>query len=141
MRTRSLLVTVAVVVMISAFALGTAPASAGGKAPVKLDGKVNVHGTKNASKSPSAKLKIELDSYYISPTFTKVQPGEQLTVELKNNGPVAHTFTSDDLNVDKQLQPGKSAKLKITIPDDAKVFEFYCRFHEANGMKSAFYTA
>jgi plastocyanin len=140
MRKLALVLTVSMIVAMTAVSLAPA-AGAGGKSPVKLDGKVNKHGTKDVSKSTQSNLAVELDSYYISPTFTKVQAGEKLTITLKNASSVPHTFTSDPLNVDKEVDPGKTAKITVTVPDSAKAFQYYCRFHQGQGMQGAFYTA
>jgi len=48
----------------------------------------------------------------------KVQPGEKVSVSLKNEGDETHTFTSDSLNIDKTVAPGKSAKVTVTVPTD-----------------------
>src|SRR5262249_53363240 len=101
--------------------------------------KVNVKGTKDISKSKSASIDIEADDYYFGPTFVKVQPGEKVRVELENEGNATHTFTSDSLNIDQQVPPGKKAKFTITVPDGG-AFEFHCTFHQSMGMQGAFYT-
>jgi plastocyanin len=120
--------------------VGVAPASAKTTKPVTLDGKVNNKGTKDISKKKAAKLEIEADDFYFSPTFVKVQPGEKVTIELKNEGSATHTFTSDALNIDQQLSSGKSKKVKVTVPSSGTAFQFHCDFHESMGMQGAFFT-
>jgi plastocyanin len=120
--------------------VGVAPASAKTTKPVTLDGKVNNKGTKDISKKKAATLEVEADDYYFEPTFVKVQPGEKVTIELKNEGSTTHTFTSDKLNIDQQLSAGKSKKFTVTVPSSGTAFQFHCDFHEGMGMQGAFFT-
>jgi plastocyanin len=126
--------------VVAASFFGLAPAGAKSSKPVQVDGKVNVKGTKDISAEKSASLEIEADDYYFEPTFVKVQPGEKVSVSLKNEGDETHTFTSDSLNIDKTVAPGKSAKVTVTVPTDGTAFAFHCNFHQSMGMQGAFYT-
>ena len=67
-------------------ALAAAAPTHSAKNPVKITGKVNAHGTKDVSAKKFVTLSLEEDDYYISPTFIKVQPGEKITVKIKNDG-------------------------------------------------------
>ena len=78
------------------------PAMAKSKPPVKLDGKVN---NKGVGAATSGTVEIELDNYYFKKTFVKA-PAGSVTVELKNEGSVQHTFTIDDQDIDVELAPG-----------------------------------
>jgi len=118
---------------------GVSPASAA-STPVELDQKVNVEGTKDVSKKSRASIKQELDDKYFAPTFVKAKANEKITFRIANEGKLPHTFTSDVLSVDKEVQPGMSAKFSITVPSDGNVFTFYCAFHESDGMVGAIYT-
>ena len=122
--TRTIPLVAAVAALVFVFAAG--PVSAAAKAPVKLGQKVNVKGTKDVSSKSSAKLDMELDDKYFAPTFIKAKAGEKITLEMENEGNLPHTFTSDGLAVDQQLDPGKSAKLTFTVPSDGQVFQFHC---------------
>ena len=135
--TKSIPVVAAVTALVFVFA--GAPASASSKAPVKLGQKVTVKGTKDVSSKSSATLEEELDDKYFNPTFIHAKAGEKITFEVKNEGSLAHTFTSDDLSIDKQINPGKSKKFTVTVPSDGAVFQFHCQFHEALGMVGAVY--
>jgi plastocyanin len=138
---RKWLVCVAVVSMVTAMGLTEAgSAAAKTKNPVTLSGKVNNKGKKDISKSSNAKLELEQDDFYFKPTFVKVKPGQKVTITVKNEGSVTHTFTSTALNVDKQISSGKSTKITVTIPSTGAVFQFHCNFHEGMGMKGGFYT-
>ena len=136
--TRSIPLLVAVAALV--FVFTATPLSAATKAPVKLGQKVNVKGTKDVSSKSSAKVVMELDDKYFAPTFIKAKAGEKITVEMQNEGNLPHTFTSDGLAVDQQVDPGTSAKLTFTVPSDGQVFQFHCTFHETAGMVGGVYT-
>ena len=106
------------------------------KPPVKLEGKVNDKGTKTAKDN---EIEVEQDDFYFEPTFIKAKKGTTLKVELENEGNTAHTFTIDSLNVDKEVQPGKKATVKVKVPSTGSV-AFYCRFHQGQGMQGAIFS-
>jgi plastocyanin len=116
------------------------PVSAASKTPVKLGQKVTNKGSADVSSKSSATLEVEMDDFYFKPTFIKAKAGEKITIKAENEGDTDHTFTSDDLSVNKTLAPGKSAKFTVTVPSDGAVFQFHCDFHEAMGMAGAVYT-
>jgi plastocyanin len=122
------------------FVFAGAPASGSTKAPVKLGQKVTIKGTKDVSSKSSATLEEELDDKYFNPTFIHAKAGEKITFKVKNEGSLSHTFTSDDLSIDKQVNPGKSTKFTVTVPSNGAVFQFHCQFHEQLGMVGAVYT-
>jgi plastocyanin len=119
----------------SGSASGSGSGSESGDAPVELEGTVNDHGIGEVEDD---ELELELDDNYFGPTFVKGSPGGSVTVELVNEGSATHTFTSDALGVDEEVGPGDEASVTVTLPDEDAV-EFHCRFHEAQGMKGAFY--
>jgi plastocyanin len=80
------------------------------------------------------------DDKYFDPTFIKAKAGEKITFKVKNEGSLEHTFTSDDLSVDKTLEPVKSATITVKVPSSGAVFQFHCQFHETSGMVGAVYT-
>jgi len=61
-----------------------------------------------------------------------------VTVELVNEGNATHTFTSDALGVDEDVDASESSSVTVTLPEEGAV-EFHCRFHEGQGMRGAFY--
>jgi plastocyanin len=122
------------------FLFTATPVSAATKAPVKLGQKVTNKGSTDVSSKSSATVDVEQDDFYFKPTFIKAKAGEKITFTVKNEGGTDHTFTSDDLSVDKTLAPGKSSKFTVTVPSDGAVFQFHCDFHESMGMVGAVYT-
>jgi len=92
----------------------------------------NDHGTKTVSKE----TELELDDYYFKPTVIQGKAGQKVTLELKNEGKVEHSFTIDSQGIDKTLSPGEDANVTITIPASGSV-SFYCKFHKSSGMAGA----
>jgi plastocyanin len=131
-----------------AVACGGGGASSGGAAsptpasPTEAEGgtrqiageQANDHGSKDVSGEQEATL--EADDFYFEPTVLVGSPGQQLTIEVENEGNVAHTFTIDEQGVDEELSPGGSATVTVTFPDSGQVV-FYCRFHRSQGMLGA----
>ena len=128
--------TLALVLGLAGVVAVATPAGAKGSAPVKLDGKVNNKGTGTIK---NGKVEVEQDNYYFNKTFLKGSSG-QVTVELHNEGNTEHSFTIDDQNIDKVVQPGKKAKVTVTLAAGEPV-TFYCKFHRSLGMQGAFFTA
>ncbi len=60
---------------------------------------------------------------------------DQNQVKIVNEGAVEHTFTVDTFSIDETVSPG-GEKL-VNLPKDLSSFEFYCRFHEAQGMRGS----
>lgn len=113
---------------------------AGTKVPVSLSGSVTNKGTTDISgKGASTSITLETDDFYFKPTFIKVGPGQKVKVRIKNEGSVAHTFTSPALSVDKEVAPGSQATVEITVPAAGKA-AFFCRFHRDSGMQGAMFT-
>ena len=114
---------------------GSPSGTASEQPPVSLEGTVNDHGTGDIENDA---LELELDDNYFAPTFAKGTPGEEVTVELHNEGSATHTFTSDALGVDEELSGGDTTSVTVTLPQEGAV-EFHCRFHGSQGMKGAFF--
>lgn len=108
---------------------------AAGDAPVDLEGTVNNHGI---GAPDGGSIEVELDDFYFGPTFVETVSGSKVTVELHNEGDVAHTFTIEGTDIDVEVQPGDTAEAVVDVGDNLPV-EFYCRFHEAQGMQGAFF--
>lgn len=95
-----------------------------------------VSASDHGSKTVHGKTEIELDDYYFEPTVIQGKAGQKVTLELKNEGKVEHSFVIDSQNVDQTIQPGEDAKVTVTIPASGAV-SFYCKFHKSEGMAGA----
>jgi plastocyanin len=111
---------------------GGSTGSSGGGQKTVAGVKANDHGTKLVSKE----AEVELDDYYFQPTVIQGKAGQKVTLELKNEGKVEHSFTLDAQGIDKTLGPGEDAKVTVTIPPSGAV-SFYCKFHKSSGMAGA----
>ena len=78
---------------------------------------------------------MEQDDFYFNPKELSGDVGKAITVKLKNEGKVAHTFTIDELGVDQTVQPDQNSTVTFT-PTKTGTFAFYCKIHRAsNGME------
>jgi plastocyanin len=112
----------------------TSESSGGGEGGQKTIAgvKANDHG----SKTVSGETEVELDDFYFEPTVLEGKPGQKVTLELKNEGQVEHSFTVDSQGIDQDIEPGEDAKVTIKIPKSGAV-SFYCKYHKSSGMAGA----
>ncbi len=105
----------------------------GGK--ITLDGKeANDFGTKDVSGESS--LELELDDFYFEPTVLQGTAGQQLTLELGNEGDALHNFSLSDQGIDQDVEAGASAEVTVTLPGSGTLV-FICKYHEGQGMVGA----
>jgi plastocyanin len=93
------------------------------------------HGTKDVS-GETGKVEIEMYDNFFEPTILEGKPGQKVTIELKNEGKAAHTFTISEQSVDQEVEPADEAEVDITFPESGEL-TFVCRFHESSGMVGA----
>jgi plastocyanin len=98
----------------------------------------NDHGSKDVSGASS--VDVEMDNFYFDPTVIKGTAGQQLTINLENEGNAAHNLSLTDQGVDTDVQPGQKGTVTVTIPQSGFV-EFFCKFHKALGMVGELSTA
>ena len=94
----------------------------------------NDHGTKTVENG--GKTEVELDDFYFEPTVLQGKAGEEVELELKNEGKVEHSFTVDSQGISKDLEPGDETEVSVTIPQSG-VVSFYCKYHKSSGMAGA----
>jgi plastocyanin len=93
------------------------------------------HGTKDVS-GETGKVEIEMYDNFFEPTILEGKPGQKVTIELKNEGKAAHTFTISEQSVDQEVEPDDEAEVDITFPESGEL-TFVCRFHRSSGMVGA----
>jgi len=113
---------------------GTTTESSEGGTTTVAGLEANNHGTKSVE--DSGKTEVELDDFYFEPTVLEGTPGQEVTLELKNEGKVEHSFTVDSQGIDKDLEPGDEGKVTVTIPQSGAI-AFYCTYHKSSGMAGA----
>ena len=96
---------------------------------------VESHGTKDVS-GETGKVEIEMYDNYFEPTVLEGTPGQKVTLELKNEGETAHTFTMAEQSIDQEVQPGDEAEADVTFPESGEL-TFVCKFHGTSGMVGA----
>jgi plastocyanin len=83
---------------------------------------------------------VEMGEFFFEPNELEGAAGEEITIELTNDGTQVHTFTiqegaprgenfddwgADD--VDIEVPTGESGSITLTLPDEAGEYEFICR--------------
>ena len=96
--------------------------------------KANDHGTKDVSGESSVEL--EQDNFYFEPTILKGSPGQELTIELSNEGSALHNFSIPDQSIDQDVQPDTKGEVTVTLPDSGTLV-FFCKYHQSRGMVGA----
>ena len=76
---------------------------------------------------------MEMDDNYFKPAVISGKPGQTVTINLKNEGQAEHNFKIDGQSADADVEPGKTATVKVKIPMSGTV-QFYCEYHKSKGM-------
>jgi plastocyanin len=91
----------------------------------------------STTSAPSGGLPIVLMNYKFQPAVIHGTGGHTVTLNLKNNGTVEHNFSVASQHIDQDLEPGKSATVKLTLPKSGTV-QFFCSYHKSKGMVGSF---
>jgi len=91
----------------------------------------NDHGSQDVSGMDETSL--EVDDFYFEPTLLTGTAGQQLTIEIKNEGTVEHNFSLDEQSVSQDIEAGEDASVSVTFPDSGMLV-FYCKYHRSQGM-------
>src|SRR2546427_296618 len=89
------------------------------------------HGTKDVRNM--AKLELEADDYYFSPTFLRGKPGQKLTLLVESEASTLHNIRIAALGIDKDIPPKGKVQFDVTFPASG-VLAFSCKFHGPLGM-------
>jgi plastocyanin len=95
------------------------------------------HGTKDVS--GESEVEVEADDYYFEPTVLEGKSGQNLTLEVENEGEAEHNLTIDKQGIDQDLPPGEKATIEVTFPASGTV-AFYCKYHTSEHMAGALET-
>jgi len=100
-------------------------------------------GTACQSPSPSGEteaagdaqvITVEAHEYRYSPRTIEFEPGKPVTLTLRNEGLVDHTFTTEDPATDVVVPARQSRTVTVSL---GRAVAYFCRFHQANGMQGA----
>jgi plastocyanin len=79
-------------------------------------------------------VEVAQHDFFFKPAILVGTPGQEVTIDLKNESAAAHTFTIEGpLPVDEEVQPGDVGQVRITFPESGEV-TFVCTYHENRGM-------
>jgi plastocyanin len=70
---------------------------------------------------------IEAKDFSFDPSEVRLEAGKEVTLVLDNQGDVEHNLTVEDLDVDKDAEPGETANAPVT--PDAGSYDFHCEYH------------
>lgn len=90
----------------------------------------NDHGTESFAGGSG---EVEIDDFYFKPTTIQGNPGQSVTLELKNEGKVEHNFSIASQHIDKDIEAGESDTIKVKVPKSGTV-QFFCSYHKSQGM-------
>ena len=99
-----------------------------------LSGSVSDHGTQRAT---STSVSLEADDFFFQPTCVIVVPGADLTVTVTNQGQALHNFSVTDLGIDHDVSAGQTITVDVRFTGSAPL-AFFCKYHQASGMRGAF---
>ncbi len=74
-------------------------------------------------------IEVVATDFSFEPTSISVDQGEEVTIELDNQGDAEHSFTAEDLGIDVEAEGGSTAEGSFTAPETDGTFEFVCKFH------------
>jgi plastocyanin len=101
------------------------------------DDEAGVDGNGTAS-SPQL-VEVTAKDFSFVPPKLRGTVGAPIEIALKNTGQVSHTFTIDEFNVDTEVAAGAKATVTVLATEPGE-FNYYCRFHEGQGMRGAITT-
>jgi plastocyanin len=78
----------------------------------------------------SGEATVKLEDFEFSPKTLDVASGA--TISLENEGQAPHTFTIDGQGVDEEVEAGDGSSISLNLAPGT--YDFYCRFHKAQGM-------
>ena len=73
-------------------------------------------------------VEMTLEDFDFSPASINLDLGDEVFVELANDGDEEHTFTIDEFFVDETLASGEDRDVTFT-PNEPGEFTFYCKNH------------
>lgn len=84
--------------------------------------------------SGMATFDMDAGDFYFKGTFIQGEPGQKLTLEIRNVAAQTHNFSLPAQGIDRDI-PLLSARVNVdvTYPESGTV-QFFCKYHTARGM-------
>jgi plastocyanin len=81
-------------------------------------------------------IAVKMTEMAFDPESITVGAGEEVTVELSNDGAVEHNMSIDDADASHTLSAGDAETVTFTAPSEPGEYKIYCDIpgHEAAGM-------
>lgn len=79
-------------------------------------------------------IELELDDNYFEPTIMTGQAGQEITLELFNEGGNIHNFSVTEQNVSEDLEEGGKQEVEVKFPESGAL-KFFCKYHQELGMR------
>jgi plastocyanin len=79
-------------------------------------------------------IELELDDNYFEPTIMSGKAGQEITLELFNEGGNIHNFSITEQNISEDLEEGGKEEVKVKFPESGAV-KFFCQYHQELGMR------
>ncbi len=77
---------------------------------------------------------VDAGEFYFKGTFLRGQPGETLTLKVKNTGTEAHNFSLPEQRLDIVLPVGaERMDVDVRVPESGAL-RFFCKLHTDKGM-------
>jgi len=107
-------------------AIALAALACGGDDEAGVDG--------NGTASSPQLVEVTAKDFSFVPAKLRGTVGAPIEITLKNTGQAPHTFTIDEFNIDAEVAAGDEVTLTV-LPSEPGEFDYYCRFHEGQGMR------
>lgn len=92
----------------------------------------NFHGEADVTGDDSREL--ELDDNYFEPTILRGTAGQEITLELFNEGGNIHNFSITEQNISEDLERGGKKEVQVRFPAEGAL-RFFCQYHQELGMR------
>jgi plastocyanin len=89
--------------------------------------------TASEDSSGSAAQQVGIIDFAYEPSEINAAVGQELTLELTNNGTFPHTFTIDGVVDSREIAPGETMTISFT-PSETGGLTFFCTVHGAAKM-------
>jgi uncharacterized cupredoxin-like copper-binding protein len=84
-------------------------------------------------------IEVVSSEFAFSPVELNFQPGQTVTLRLRNDGQILHNIEITELGVFVEAAAGQTAEVTFTVPDATAQLAFFCNIpgHRQFGMEGA----